>query len=538
MQQQWKAGWIVALVVAMAGSVALAGAAAGAPPAKKPAQAAAAPAKEPVKASTAPEHQELLWPPMMKFLHNPAPWLSMGLDFRFRIEYGENWNSLNDSDGPDAMDDDNHEFEYERYRTRWWTKWAFGEDFSINTRLTWEFRTWDEPEHKTWYSYTRPGDDNPNLRETNLDEALLDWFNISWRNVFGLPVNATIGRQDMFDQGRPAFGVGWLIMDGTPLDGSRTLYFDAARFTFNLTDAKTVLDLIYVDQSAKSDRWLKPICDQDRAVTEQDEHGAILYLKNKSIDKMQLEGFFIYRDDNAFDGHLSNIPKAFERRWSRKAEIFTYGAAIAGTPEEHWRYRAEGALQGGHRQNEYTGQSQGINNAYGALATLEYLFKDAHDNATHVTYEYASGDDPGTGGRNEQFDLLWGEWPRWSELLIYTATLETSPAELTNLHRLNIGHRFNLTKQWTITLDYHALWADQPGDSIAKGPTGLNVADRNEFHEGQRFRGSLFTGWAKYKFSDQLYGHLLGEYFIPGPYFQSPSNDDAFFLRFNLEYVF
>jgi hypothetical protein len=35
-----------------------------------------------------------------------------------------------------------------------------------------------------------------------------------------------------------------------------------------------------------------------------------------------------------------------------------------------------------------------------------------------------------------------------------------------------------------------------------------------------------------------LYGHLLGEYFIPGSYFVSPSDDDAFFLRFNLEYVF
>jgi hypothetical protein len=536
-QQQWKAGLIVALLVAVAGSVALAGATAGSSPAKKsapPAKKPAAPAKEPAKAAGAPaasEHVELFFPPLMKFLHKPTPWWNMGLDFRFRIEYGENWQSLNDSHDP-ANRDVNHEYEYERYRTRWWTKWLLGDDITLNTRLTWEFRTWDEPEYKTWYSYTRPGDTNPNLRETNPDEALLDWFNINWRNVFGLPVNATIGRQDMM------FGVGWLIMDGTPLDGSRTLYFDAGRFTLNLTDAKTTLDLIYVDQSAKSDRWLKPICDQDRAVIEQDQHGAIAYLTNKSIDKMQLEGFFIYLNDNPIDGHVSNIPQSFEPRWSTKAEIFTYGAAIAGTPEEHWRYRAEGALQGGHRQNEYTGASQGINNAYGALATLEYLFKDPLNSATHVTYEYASGDDPGTAGRNEQFDLLWGEWPRWSELLIYTSTLETEPAALTNLHRFNIGHKFNVTKLWTITLDYHAIWADQPGSTLKPGATGLNVANRTKFHEGERFRGSLFTGWAKFKISDQLYGHLLGEYFIPGTYYQGPTNDDAFFLRLNIEYVF
>ncbi len=41
----------------------------------------------------------------------------------------------------------------------------------------------------------------------------------------GMPLTATVGRQDIIE------GVGWLVMDGTPLDGSRTVYFDAARFT-------------------------------------------------------------------------------------------------------------------------------------------------------------------------------------------------------------------------------------------------------------------------------------------------------------------
>jgi hypothetical protein len=172
-----------------------------------------------------------------------------------------------------------------------------------------------------------------------------------------------------------------------------------------------------------------------------------------------------------------------------------------------------------------TGEAQDLE-AYGALTTLEYLFKDSHENATHVTYEYASGDDPDTSD-NEQFDLLWGEWPRWSELLIYTAGFETTPAELTNLHRANIGHKFNLNKQWTLTADYHALWADETGTS-----------SRYDIADGHKFRGDLFTAWARFKFSSQLYGHLLGEYFIPGTYYADDTNDAAFFLRFNVEYVF
>ena len=31
---------------------------------------------------------------------------------------------------------------------------------------------------------------------------------------------------------------------------------------------------------------------------------------------------------------------------------------------------------------------------------------------------------------------------------------------------------------------------------------------------------------------------VLGEYFIPGGYYVAPSDDDAFFLRFNFEYIF
>jgi hypothetical protein len=144
----------------------------------------------------------------------------------------------------------------------------------------------------------------------------------------------------------------------------------------------------------------------------------------------------------------------------------------------------------------------------------------------HIGYEYASGDDPDTGD-NEQFDLLWGEWPRWSELLIYTAAFETSPAELTNLHRFNVGHRFNLSKRWQVSTDYHAIWTDETGTSAR-----YNISDDHDF------RGCLFTNWWRFKFSDQLYGHLLGEYFQPGSYFQEPTNDDTWFLRLNIEYVF
>jgi hypothetical protein len=475
------------------------------------------------------------WDQFWDGFHNPAPWLQMGADFRFRIEYGENWQTLSD----DAHRVD-HQWNYERYRTRWWTKSILSEDVSINTRLTWETRTWNEPSGKLQRADLAATDPrNYPVREWNPDEAIIDWLNINVRNIGDLPLAATVGRQDLL-----GFGAGWLIMDGTPLDGSRTMYFDAARFTYGGKDTENVLDLIYVDQSAQSDRWLNPINDQERAVAIQDERAAIAYLTNKSLAPTQLEGFFIYKNDNPIDFFtvnrtpVTNIPwssasPAFTA-WSRKAEIFTVGGGVSNivAPEDHWKYRAEGAYQTGDRDDR-SGVSQDVE-AYGALTNLEYLFRDPLQNAVHIGYEFDSGDNPNTND-DEQFDLLWGKWPRWSELLIYTASNETDVADLTNLHRANIGHRIQLTKECSLSTDYHLLWADKFGQPWKTGASGINVSGDSHF------RGQLVTSWLRYQFSKQLVGHLMGEYFIPGSYYEKSTGenaDNAFFVRLNVEYTF
>ncbi len=525
--QMWKAGLIVAVVMAITGSVALAEGAAAAAAKEEPKAAAPAPAPAKPAAPAPTPHEELFWPELWQTLHNPAPWLSMGLDERLRVEAGENWQTLNSDN--DNIDD----WLYERYRTRWWTKWILNEDVSFNTRLVWEFRTWTQPdERRQILNPAFPGFPGDRVRSFNGDEALFDWFNVNIRNIGDMPLNATLGRQDMM------FGVGWLVLDGTPLDGSRTIGgFDAARFTYDWADASTKIDAVYSNIQAHDEGIFHPINDQERGITEQDENAGILYLTNTAWKPVQLEGFFIYKNDNPINEQLSNFPYG----WSRKAEIYTVGAAVAGTAGDHWKYRTEGAIQRGERTANLTGPdfiTLGLVGpdrdieAYGTLSTLEYQFKDPHDNATHLTYEYASGDDPSTD-EDEQFDLLWGEWPRWSELLIYTWANETQVAATTNLHRINVGHRLNLNKQWTLTADYHALWADQNPRPTKSGATGINTSTTD------RFRGHLLTSWLRYKFSDQLYGHFLAEYFINGDsYYVSPSDDNAYFLRVNLEYIF
>ena len=447
-----------------------------------------------VMAAAAKEEEKPVADDWFSGFRNPAPGLEMGLDFRFRTVVARNITTL-------STDTTGNKYNYERYRSRWWTKWMLNDDVDINTRMVWEFRTWDEPASKP--------------QHTDFDEILFDRLNVTMRNMFGQPLTGVIGRQDLI------LGVGWLVLDGTPLDGSRTIFTDAARFTYDWADKKTKIDMIYIDNAAASDRWLKPIEDRDRALTEQDEYGAILYLTNQATEKSKLEAYFMYKNDNPVDNTFENLNPPF---WSKKAEIFTFGGAVSQTLNDNWNYRVEGAIQTGDKGPDSSSMKD--MEAYGALTNLEYLFKDSLDSSAHIGYEYASGDDPDTSD-NEQFDPLWAEWPRWSELYIYTYSRETMIAESTNLHRINIGHKFSPNKQWQICTDYHLLWADENTNQ-----TSSFISPSN------KFRGQLITCWAKYKFSPKLFGHLLGEYLIPGNYYEKDFRDDAFFLRFNLEYTF
>ena len=394
-KQMWKAGLIVAIVVAVAGSAAWAAAAAPAPtkesataPGKEAAPAPAkeaAPAKEEAKpaAPAAPAHTELLWPEFWQTFHHPAPWLSMGLDERLRLETGHNWQTLNEANPAD------HRWMYERYRTRWWTKWDLSEDVTFTTRLVWEFRTWENPDGRPQY-LNRVG--SPTVAHFDPDEALFDWFNVSVRNIGGLPLTGTFGRQDMI------FGVGWLVLDASPLDGSRTIgAFDAARLTYDWAEVNTKVDVVYANNYPESDRWLKPIDDQYRGLMEQKEQAGILYLTNTSWKPVQLEGFFIYKQDQPLPSGetLTNFPPI----WAERGEVYTFGAAVAGTYSEHWKYRAEGAVQTGRKAGDLPstlpnsspyGPTEDLL-AFGTLDTIEYLFKDAHDNATHFTFRISPG---------------------------------------------------------------------------------------------------------------------------------------------------
>lgn len=420
---------------------------------------------------------------------NPIPeWIKVGADLRLRHEFVKN-PFLVDSDPP------GHTWSFNRYRGRLWSSILPNEPVNFNVRWTWEGRYWFEPD-------TREGFHN--------NEIVWDSLNAQFKlgdAKQGTSVTATIGRQDII------LGDGWLVLEGTPLDGSRTIYFDAARFNVNVSK-NFALDAIYIYQRADQDSWLRPFNSDEVPVMEQNEQGLILWATARCSEATTVNGYFIWKHDDAYLANGDN------------GDVYTIGGRVVHQFSKNLSGRVEGAYQFGNRDNPAVfPNSNGELCAFGTLSRLTYSLNDAMKNQFYVEYEYLSGDDPGSR-RNEQFDTLWGRWPQYSELYVYQAAADTRIAETSNMNRIGLGWMSQPTAKLGLSASYMALFAPE-------------TQERAGFGDGH-FRGHLFSAIMKYQFSKNVSGHLWGEYFIPGNYYEdapgglSSRQDPTMFLRAEL----
>lgn len=393
---------------------------------------------------------------------------------------------------------------FQRYRTRLWGRYAPTENLTLSSRLVWEGRHYQSPQRSDW----------PGLENWYSGGILFDQLSVEAKHLGGAPLSLKLGRQDII------LGHGWLVLEGTPIDGSRTIYFDAARATYALSALDTTLDLIYLDQSADTGRFPQSLNDNVEDVTEQHETGAILYARNRGLIPGDLDAYVIYKHNraNTTPGNLRINNGAPFPSSTDSGDIYTVGLRADTKLGGGWGLRAEGAYQWGTR-NERDLDALGFN------SRLSYQFKDRFKSTLHADYEFLSGDDPDSAD-DQAFDPLWGRWPQWSELMVYQWPLESRVAEATNLHRFNLGWIAQIHPTTKLTIDYHALWADEQNTRTAAQLANLSG-------EGD-FRGHLFTAWLKTKLNRHLSGHLVAEYLAPGDYYAEHRRDDSFFVRAEL----
>jgi len=409
-------------------------------------------------------------------LGESVPWLRLGADLRYRFYRIDN--PKLDKTHPD------HEFVFQRPRARVWAKATPLENLELNARLMGEPRYWCKPDSKPKWTHC---------------DAFLDQLNVRWSQAMGLPLTLTVGRQDF------KFNEGWLLRDGTPLDGGRSTFFDAARATYQAQDIQTTFDLIFIHNHANV-AWLhRAINDRDFDIAEHDEDGAVFHVTNKSVQGHTLDGYFIYKHTEPV------VPKGW------RSDLYTFGARAAGRLDENWKYRAEIAPQFGQKDDTDVC-------ALGANSRLAYHFNDAWKNDLHVDYEYRSGHKDTQDGA---FDILWGRWYQGSNLWhFYVAKLEALMAAPSNYHRVAVGWGTRPTKKLWLKLDYHLLFRDRN-----------TFSGRAGFTEDGAFRGQLITGILGYDVNKHVKTHLMLDWFFPGDYYSETRNDAAFFLKYQVVFT-
>lgn len=355
---------------------------------------------------------------------------------------------------------------FSRHRT------SLGVAFKPNDR--WEASVKVTNEFRLYYK--------PTGRPFNINEFFIDNLFIRAK-PFRLPLVITAGRQNIM------LGEGFVVMDGHPLDGSRSIYFNAFRLDFqpgknhNLTTFWTY--------QPERDAWLPIINKRDQPLIEQPEEGIGLYYSGKT-GKVLLD---VYA-----------IRKTIHRTETQpiRSLFMTWGARLAFPLDTQFSMAGEAAYQAGSFGK--FGRS-----AFGGYFHLDFTLPEESPLPGILTLGgiFLSGDKPGTPAM-EGWDPLFSRWPKWSEAYIYTLIPEYQGrvAYWSNLSSVYSTINIQPHRSAGLILTYHRLYAHKRNVSSSFFGTG-------------RTRGDLFITKLNLKFSKSLSGHILWERFIPGNFYRT-----------------
>lgn len=406
---------------------------------------------------------------------NPVSWFRWGADLRAREEYIAN-PQFNSS----LAEPETH---HQRYRFRVWTDIQPVDQLSLHVRGLYVLRNFIDP--------------SP-VRGIDSGEILLDNLYLKFSGMQDSPYELRLGRQEFVDMGVP-----WLIMDGTSRDGSRTCFFDAARFMYRFADDETTLDAVYLYQSDRSDAWLPPIDMQEsrKYLSEEDIQGGMILLRNKSLKNTTLESLFLYKHE--YHGDLAS---------SDYGDNFTIRPKVVYQFDDNWNLSTELAAQVGRRNGRDL-------LAAGSLSQLTYDFKDALKNRLWLGFEYLSGDRGGNGTDNG-FDILWGRYPRVSETLAYTRVDSGKACDYSNMVSPFVGYSIKPLDQLGFQASYRPMFA--PANPMAVSATHT---------ESGSFKGHLVYSKLEYDIKPHIKTHMLFETILPGNYYAEAYRSAAYFFR-------
>jgi hypothetical protein len=388
---------------------------------------------------------------------------------RFRFEAWDNVINLDDASA--------ESFAYTRNKTTLGLRWLAAKNLEITGKVTNEFRV-----------YLAPKD-----RAFNWHEVFFDNLSVKWRIPVRIPLTVMAGRQDIF------LGEGFVIADGTPLDGSRSFYFNAVRLDYDIRQNHKLT--FFLHAMDKTDRFLPVVHDRTQALVEQPERALALYYSG-GVSKVKLDAYIIRKYVNAPDP--GNIRSRINT-WGARAQVPVLAPLVL---------TVEGALQTGSYGD--AGRS-----AFGGIAHLDYTpqWRVPYLKTLTLGGIYLSGDDPATA-KMEGWDPLFSRWPKWSEGYIYTFIRESRVAYWSNLNSVYGSLLLEFGSRANGALTLHRLGAGEALPGEFPGGAGLK-------------RGMLFVGRLNFTISKILSGHFQWDHFNPGDFY-TPGASGFNWLRFEL----
>lgn len=386
---------------------------------------------------------------------DPAPRWQLIFVERFRFETWDNAVSLDDAAGDASA--------YTRNRTTLGLRWTAAENLEVLGKVTNEFRV-----------YLAPKD-----RPFNIHEVFADNLYVKWTIPGRVPFAITAGRQDIF------FGEGFVIADGTPLDGSRSYYFNALRIDADLRPNHRLTFFLHgVDQT---DMLLPVINDRPQPLVEQPERALALYYSG-TFGKARTDAYAVRKTTRATE------------LWPLAARVDTVGARVQTPLAGRLTLTAEGALQSGKN-------GEGGRSAFGGIFHLDHDLKGILPVLKTATIGgvFLSGDKPGTD-KMEGWDPVFSRWPKWSDSFIYAFSRESRPAYWSNLTSFYGSLALDLGSRADAALTVQRLGAFEPQPGMFPGGPG-------------RSRGTLLQSRLNYRVSQYLSGRVVWEFFTPGDFY-------------------
>jgi len=447
------------------------------------------------------------------FEHKP------GFDVRFRYENWDNLFSLGANTEKNSLKDRG----FFRFRVMAWDKVKLSDRLNLMVRLN------TEPKYQMGPYYHILKETPPDRRKFDQDEVVIDNLYLDVKRPFGLPLDLRVGRQDFL--GKDMFGEGFLILDGTPGDGSKSFYFNAIKATVTIKPEHTV-DVVFVSNPMR-DVYLPSLHPSyDDKVPSQDAKGSLYIQHKKRLTSSNEFGFWIY-SRNRFCNTFIFEPYYI---YKKEEEDRSYGGPQMASYLHNFGARAvydfkDLRLRGElvHQFGEYSdGRDR---RAWGGYVFAEKAFSNCPMKPKiEIGYVYLSGDDPKTN-KDEGFNPLFSRNPNWNELLIYTYLLETMsksgpiPGYWTNLKMPLINLYLAPLPKLSLNVSFQKLYADEK----TKGLPSFT------FSNNGKNRGVLYLFMARYSIFKGLTGMIQYEIFDPDDFYAKDANT-AHFLRLELRY--